>query len=501
MLSGFTSCSSSSNGQETATPWISWLEQLATHNYSVTQGRVRVVERADCVQIVSVFGTCWANDPAAPYIVLEPPINNTYIDPWYASKFNTDNKDNSSLSNLFYRLADTDAVVAIVNLPSRAAYMGYQSYVYSRAVNKYQILSLLKRSTPNPDRTELFASIGNDINNQIIANNSGASWTGHTVVYITTSSKNLSDALIADAKNNNLDTTFIFTEPVGNHVDTGTDALADDLITLIRYVLPEDEAKAEAWRAAINDNVRVYRVSAPHRAITRFGANHYTAKANIDESQYRNALDELSTLLNRWLSEKEGTAATTTDMFTSIKLNNDGKIMGFIGDNCIAMGSDCLGDNQDTDAYRRGILGTLPIGKTAIVTGVNHTLTGAATYMSLSINDTATATGVASIYQTNEMATGFSKGTLQGSAEHVLRDLGLYQQASDNLRAQLPYLYAAFISRRCEQANNTYCIQLDDKSMPLSSIVAVIQRAYIALGTTTGANPNLLLTPRVMITN
>ena len=41
-----------------------------------------------------------------------------------------------------------------------------------------------------------------------------------------------------------------------------------------------------------------------------------------------------------------------------------------------------------------------------------------------------------------------------------------------------------------------YCVALDDRqALPLSVGISVTQRAYIKPGTTTGANPDKLLTP------
>jgi hypothetical protein len=132
------------------------------------------------------------------------------------------------------------------------------------------------------------------------------------------------------------------------------------------------------------------------------------------------------------------------------------------------------------------------------VAGVNHAVVDNAAYVSLAVYNMQNLTGVASISQSNPSAVGFDEGSLTGSAEGVLKALGLYGSASARLKAALPKLYTAILARECTRAAR-YCAALSDtKALPLSSPVAVTQRAYIKPGTTTGANPDKLLTPVVV---
>ena len=99
--------------------WAAWVKQLNERGYSVSQGSVMLFN--DCAQAVAVFNSCFADNPAAPYVIPEPPIDETYVDSKYAAPFSTDG------ANMIFRLADTDALVTLVVLPPEAAYMGYQS--------------------------------------------------------------------------------------------------------------------------------------------------------------------------------------------------------------------------------------------------------------------------------------------------------------------------------------------------------------------------------------
>jgi hypothetical protein len=42
---------------------------------------------------------------------------------------------------------------------------------------------------------------------------------------------------------------------------TGNDQTSDDLMPLIRYAVPQDQAAVDAWFANVNANVKVYKVS------------------------------------------------------------------------------------------------------------------------------------------------------------------------------------------------------------------------------------------------
>jgi hypothetical protein len=93
---------------------------------------------------------------------------------------------------------------------------------------------------------------------------------------------------------------------------------------------------------------------------------------------------------------------------------------------------------------------------------------------------------------------GFNKGTLTGSAEAVLRELGLYNLASPALKLALPKLYVSLISRNCAYATN-YCISLDGTSLiPAGANIDMYERAYIRPGDTTSADLNNMLRPRVI---
>ena len=478
--------------------WESWVKNLHYGGYTVDQGTVVEVDNAACQQFITVFGSCFGNNSAAPYIIPVPPVDFTIVDPYYASSFAMYGETGST-SNMFYRLSDSDALVTIVLPPPKAAYLGYQSYLFSRVTSGYTGSSSGKTVSPDPGRYEIFASLGNDLNSVMLQRSIGSFWGGEPVVYVTASNSSIANSIKANAAALGLDSTRIFIEPLGDNVLTGSSLAADDLITLFRYALPEDSTASTQWLSTLRSNIRVYRVHT-RAAVSRYPTPIYSSKTGTDETAtYAAPLNELSSLLSTWLTGHQGAGVTTTiKMQPSEQLDETGQPVGLVGAQCIVQGTSCLGDNQDTDSYRSGVIGTLTGNNMAIVAGVNHTLTDNASYISLAVYNAFTLTATAGASQTNPLAVGFNSGVMTGSAEAVLRSLGLYDFASSTLKAALPNLYVEFVARTCTWVP-TYCIELGNPaSLPLTAPIIITQRAYIRPGSTTGANPNIMQTPRVI---
>lgn len=476
------------------TTWNSWVSSLSDDGYTVTAGAARIQTSADCDQFVAMFGSCWGNNPAAPYVLIEPPVNDSYVDPTYAEPF-SETTDDGTAVNLFWRLAPTDALVTVIDLPPQAAYFGYQSYLFTREASAYDNL-VDTNTSPDDSRLELFASVGNAINQSVIEQQSGLDFGGGTITIISTGNQALAEALQDDAQSTDgLDSTQLIVEPLGDNLSIGTGEDADDLLTLIRYALPEDDSAADDWRDAIASHVHVYRVSDSGGNVERYAQPTLTEKDGTDESDYADALDELQRLVQLGLSSRQDVATASEFVTSSFTVGDDS--YGLVGPDCIDNGADCLGDTQDTDAYRVAKAGKLSGSQIAVSIGVNATQTGNATYVSLGAYDSDTMTGVASASQTNEDAAGFSSGELNGSAEELLSDLGVLDQASDDLKAKLDELYAVAWSRDCDQGVSP-CETISTDDVPEDSSIAIAQRAYLRPGDTVGADPDKLLAPRLI---
>ena len=495
-------CGGGSNGTSSAGPmarYVHFIEGLSSNGYVVAQGNVYLFSNTDCPLFVSIFSSCFGNNPAAPYIIPQPPVEDSFVDPYYATQLTTPGPDDSQ-TNIIYRLGDEDALVTLVSYPPKGAYFGYQSYVFTSETSNYVEPDPLQVLSPDPSRFEIFGSVGNDVNNTIVQQQYGVPWGGRVVMYITTSNQEIATELVADAQAKGIAADSLIIEPVGSNVNAGNGSEADDLVTLIRYAIPENSSSGGKWLADVDKNVIIYKISKSSIATNRFAANQYTKRTGNIETQLQAQLDELSSLLQTWLvTNTPAPEVVATKGMTRTTLDDiEGIPHGLVGADCIAKGTICAGDNQDTSTYAFSPKITLSDTDTLFVAGVNHNLLSNSSYISLDIYDATDAAGVASSSQTNPDAVGFDSGVLTGSAEAVLQDLGIYGSASDSLKAALPDLYIAVVSKTCTVAKG-YCVSLNgDSLIPANMPINIYERSYINPGATTGANTNVMVYPNVV---
>ena len=115
--------------------YSAWINTLLPE-YRVVRGRAFLMTNSECPTFISIFNSCFGNNPAAPYIIPQPPIEDSYVDPYYAKALNTAGP-NGQTTNIIYRLADQEALVTIVSYPPKAAYLGYVSYVFTSKISNY----------------------------------------------------------------------------------------------------------------------------------------------------------------------------------------------------------------------------------------------------------------------------------------------------------------------------------------------------------------------------
>ncbi len=489
------------------TPIYSWINSLTSKGYTAIRGSVFLMVNSECPQFVSVFNSCFGQNPASPYVVPQPPVGNAYVDPYYATAF-TEVGPNGVPVNIFYRLTQNEAMVTIVSYPPLAAYFGYQSYLFTSQTSNYLGITPPRSRTisPDPNRYDIFGSIGNDVNNVIVQNQYGsAPWNGTVIIYITTANQALANAIISEAIDKNINANSIFVEPVGPNVRIGNGAKADDMLTLMRFAVPKSSAEATTWNNAVKSNVLVFKVTNANVNVSTYGANQYTAHTvNNVELSLSTALQQLAELLQTYLTSAQGgiidikpLTATTVDNAQGIPTS------GLVGAFCILFGTNCEGDNQDTSTYANLLLARLGVLETAFIAGVNHNVLNNNRYTSVDIYNAANSSGVASSSQTNPPAVGFNSGNLTGSAQAVLSALGIAIPPGDTaLIANISRLYVTFIARDCTNstisAAQQYCIAFTTAQIPLGDPVSVTERSYIVPGTTTGGNMNFMLYPLVV---
>ncbi len=497
--------SSTAPAYTTAAFYASMLTSLASKNsssdYTVVQGNVYLFENSSCATFVPIFNSCFGNNAAAPYIIPQPPIEQSYVDPSWNS-LNTPGPNGVS-TNIVYRLSDADALVTIVNYPPTGAYFGYLSYVFTRPISNYPIANPLQVMSPDPSRYEIFGSVGNTVNNIVVQNQYGPPWNGNVIMFITTSNQALADDITTRMVAKGIDPRSIFVEKLGTNVNTGNDRAADDLVTLMRYAIPKDSSAADTWHTNIASNVLVYKVTNPLSTVTRYPANQYTSRSGNDELLLAPALNELANLLKTWYATNSPSLAASISMADFIRSSIDVTGIptnGLVGSNCINKGIICAGDSQDTSTYAISKNVLLSSTSSVFVAGVDHNQTGNSSYYSISIYNAAIQAGVQSASQSNASAVGFNSGNLTGSAEVVLRELGIYDSASTVLKLALPNLYVAVVSKDCTIATQTgHCISLmGDTLIPAGVAINMYERSYLRPGDTTAANNNIMVYPKMI---
>lgn len=497
-LAGGCGSSDSGTSAQTLSDYQAWIEDLPGQ-YAVAQGNAYLMQNTDCPTYVDIFDSCFGQNPASPYIIPQPAVGDSFVNPIYAAPLDTPGPD--GMTNIIYRLSDNDALVTIISYPPKAAYLGYQSYVFTRATSYYADITPPRTRvvSPDPDRYELFGSLGNDVNSIIVQDQYGqAPWGGNVIVYVTTSNETLADALIASARARGLNPDSIFIEPVGANVITGTGADADDMITLMRYAVPESPSAATDWQNELSNNALVYTVSNESLAVSRYGATPYTPHTvNTDETGLETALQQLTALLAAYLESTVPTltAASYQSQATTQNDSQGVPVSGLVGSSCITFGVSCEGDNQDTSTYATLIDYVLLLGAedAGFIAGVNHAVESVdnSHYVTVDIYNAATSSGVAATSQTNRAAAGFASGVLTGSAERLLAELGIaIPPGNQDLRTHLPKLYATFVTRDCTNsviAASALCVDLmGDSLIPLDEPISIIERSYVVPGTTTG---------------
>ena len=486
------------------------LTSLSSDGYAVGQGNVYLFQNTDCPKFVAVFASCFGNNAAAPYVIPQPPVQTAYNDPYTAVPFNASGP-NGVTANIFYRLSDTDALVTAVQYPPTGAYFGYQSYLFTGATSNYPQPDPQQVVSPNPSRFEIFGSLGNDVNNIIVQNQSGvAPWNGQIITYVTTSNQVLANDIVAQLTARGIDPKSIIIEKIGSNVRTGTTQASDDLITLMRYALPADQAAANTWYSSIASHVLVYKVSKAAISVTRYPANLYTPRTGTDETQLTTALNELVSLLQGWSTSNYvpgSLSAVSVSSFARTVVDVNGIPHGLAGADCISKGSICAGDNQDTSTYAFSPNFALSSNSILFVAGVDHNQASNSSYISLAIYNAKESAGVASSSQSNFSAVGFNSGSLTGSdsaigsAQAVLQALGLYSAASPVLKAALPKLYVSLVSKSCTIAV-PYCINLNGNTLIPDTIPAtpinMYERSYLRPGDTTAADTNVMVYPQII---
>jgi hypothetical protein len=459
---------------------------LEARGYEVARGYWTMWGVEDCKYPLRTVGFCYGNNPTAPYaIAVLPRWRDEFVDRSLHHALMSPQRNMAPN----YRLQEREALVVVAELPPQARYFGIQSNVFTREtsvnpadsiyqrVTDPQLRSILFAVSPNPSRMMLMASIGNSINNVAIEQQSGAAFDQQRY-FVITPDESMADAMTAALLRAGAPTAdHVFTEPVSPAlVRVGLGREADDLITYVRYAMPNDSVAGEAWRERLPLTILRVRPTSSSAPANPFAVPAYEPRSwNYDE---RSALaGDLQTLVGAVRAHWTQPDAEARPFFSAF-INLD-----LVGQHCLGYPPNprrapmnCLGDTQDTD-YQISQSLHIDDGQVIALLGTLATETGNATYVSLSVNWFPALVGVQNL---SDLQLRGSAAPFAGALQHDAR-----------------LFYVHYLARDCGGLHP--CVEIPRKLVPVGETIKIIQRNYVVPGSRRGPEPTKLLNPVAIV--
>ncbi len=469
---------------------------LKKSGFEVAQGYFQLWRIEDCPQSFKVMGTCYFNNPTAPYVMSVVPYwRNEFVDPATQGAFGPTKPGYGTT----FRFDPHEAIVIFGVLPPQAAYFGIQTYLFTRKGryqtdnNTYRLIAKIGakdvffHTVPgNPERIASFDSLSNSNNNVTIDRQSGGSF-NRLRYFIITPNRYMDQQVRRVLRNLSVGDKDIFTEGIPSNMRIGLDADADDFVSGVRYSMPDDGGHegtpSYIWRH--NPTMALLRIrdTQSHRP-----PQPYQAWKN-DSPEPRKAVSEeyLKADLTRLvLKVSEAWGQPCADLNCADKatsfIDTQSYPFNLVGPLCDNIGMDCLGDTQDASYQFLGGFG-FDKGEIYAVIGTLGTATGNATYVSLGVNNFRLRLGAANVDGTK----------LVGSANPKW-----YPGVNNPDK-----LYVYYFTRRCEgleKLTHGFCLSVKDTELviPPGVKASLVERDYMAVGTQRGPDSKFTLPSMVL---
>ncbi|MEY4631514.1 MAG: hypothetical protein RIQ81_1634 [Pseudomonadota bacterium] len=448
---------------------------LADKGYETVRGGFHLFNIEDCKYAIKTIGNCMGNNPTAPYVIPTlPRWPDEFIDPSMEGLIGPTELN----TGWTWRMDPQEAIVILGQLPPKARYFGLQSYIFTRDVEPnpsdliFQTLddafmkSILFMSAPNPSRRLVFASVGDSINNMVIADKSGEAFDQDRYFVVASDANmasDLSDALMAAGVPDRRD---IFTEPLSPSLARlGLGNKADDFMILLRYAMPEDETAGEAWRKNIPLAILRIRSKNPAHLTQPFPLPERGQRIGRSELDLAGSVDAVVSAVKQKWNQPDASESQFFSLLEKVDL---------LGEHCLKRPMNCLGDTADAD-YQISQTVQIDSGEVIAAVGTLGTATGNATYTSLSVNRIPELVG----------ASNLSDLDLSGTAAEYISD------------ANASKLYVRYFARNCEGISN--CMVVKEGMVPLGGQMKLIQRNYLVPGSARGPDPKQLVNPRLIV--
>lgn len=478
----------------------SFASVVKKHGFEVSLGEFVLYSIADCPYSFAVMGSCYFNNPTAPYVLPVVPFwPDEYADPATVGAFGP----LPAGYGVSHRFDPKEAIVIFGYLPPSARYFGMQSYLFTR-YGSYQtdndtyrfleqvgVKEMFFHTVPgNPARIQSWDSLSNSNNNVVIERQSGAAF-GQLRYFIITPDRYMDKAVRQMLHKLSVEDQDIFSEAIPSNMRFGLDQNADEFLTLIRYSMPEDgggEGTASAaWRQ--NPPLVVLRIrdTRPYRQPRLYPAwlddSPETRTAEDEHWLQGNVDDLISAVRERWAQPCNAADGCTDASLPFI--DTQSYPFNLVGPKCDNIGMDCVGDTQDASYQFRGGW-TFDNGEVYAVVGTLGTQTGNATYVSLGINRVSLRLGVANI---SDVMLGGSAAPYSGVAN---RDM----------------LYVYYITRDCAglealtdpqgQSSTAFCLSVSEDLLPAGEVASFVERDYVKTGSQRGPESTLTLPSQVI---
>ncbi len=393
---------------------------LTARGYQVEPGYPMLVTQEECDQYTfPIMGTCYANNPASPYVVpVVKSWEDEFVDPATVNAFGMTRRGYSAT----YRLDPREAIVVFAELPPPGRYTGLQTWAFTKnwltkhepwdpsAYAKIDALApalvdyLFAEVPGNHSRIQSASTLSNNINNVVIEWQSGAAF-GQTRYFIITPDQVMDRAVRSSLGLLGVPDKDVFTEPIppsdefGKIGPIGLDAKATDFTTGLRYAMPDNEHAADVWWANLPLTVlRVRERPSSHRPPEPFPPFVADDRTAVSEAAYANDLNNLvRQVCQRWSQPCDPANPDNQQLHHMIDLQLD---LGDVGPQCRSVGMNCILDGQDA-SYFTAPANPLDPGWVYAVVGTLGTATGNATYVGLSVNDVSKLKGVLNIPDTD----------------------------------------------------------------------------------------------------
>jgi hypothetical protein len=475
-------------------------DSLTRLDLEVHDGYFQMWGADECLPTYELMGSCFFNNPAAPYILpVLPYWPEEFIDPATKWVFGETREGYGTT----YRFDPHEAIVIFGYLPPEAHYFGLQSYTfthkgkYETDNETYAFLSSLGtedvffHNVPlNPKRIGYMNSLSDSINNVVIERQSGSTWEQFRYFIITPDGhleREIRQTLVALGVNDS----DIFTEGIPENVRLGLNKNADDFMSAFRYSMPFDGGDAgspsDAWRHS--PTLRLLRVrdtspGYPKEPFPAWGPDSPEPRTGVSEAYLSEDLTMLVHAVAKAWDQACADPACTGRYGTFGDLQS--APMNVLGPKCAEIGMDCAGDAQDASyGFYPGAY--FDDGEVWAVIGTLGTKTGNATYVGVGVNNFHLRLGAKNV--------DYKK--LEGSASAALYPD--FQGNPDNLDKLFVYYFA----RDCDDIEpwtHGYCAEVEDTPLvlPAGDRGAFTERDYIAPGTQRGPDSTKLLPSRAL---